>query len=61
LLADTEGKITEKYGAKMTGRDLARRVSFLINQEGKIVHVTDNPSAEVHLKEMEEAVAKLSK
>lgn len=61
LLADTEGKIIDAYGARMMGKPLARRVSFLINPDGKIVHVTDNPSADIHLSEMKEAVAKLKK
>jgi thioredoxin-dependent peroxiredoxin len=59
LLADTDGMLTEKYGAGMAGRKMSRRVSFLINKEGKIVHVTDNPSADTHLSEMKEAVEKL--
>lgn len=45
----------------MMGKPLARRVSFLIDRDGKITHVTDNPSADVHLSEMKEAVAKLKK
>ena len=61
LLADTEGKIAEAYGAKMPNRNLARRVSFLIGKDGKIVHVTDVPSADTHLAEMKEAVEKLKK
>lgn len=59
LLADAEGKIADAYGVRMTGRDMARRVSFLIGLDGKIAHVTDSPSADVHLSEMKEAVAKL--
>jgi peroxiredoxin Q/BCP len=59
LLADTDGKITEAYGAKREGRNMARRVSFLINKQGIITHVTDTGSADVHLTEMKEAVAKL--
>ena len=59
LLADTDGKVTEAYGARMTGRNLARRVSFLIGKDGKIAHVTDAPSADKHLAEMNEAVEKL--
>jgi peroxiredoxin Q/BCP len=61
LVADTDGKITELYGARMEGRNLSRRVSFLIDKEGKIVHVTDVPSAATHLAEMKEATAKLAK
>ncbi|MGO8926925.1 MAG: peroxiredoxin [Limisphaerales bacterium] len=59
LLADTDGKIADAYGVRMTNRDMARRVSFLIGLDGKIAHVTDSPSAETHLSEMKEAVAKL--
>ena len=59
LLADTDGKIADAYGVRMAGRNMARRVSFLIGLDGKIAHVTDNMSAEAHLSEMKEAVAKL--
>jgi peroxiredoxin Q/BCP len=61
LLADTDGKIAEAYGVKMDGKSMARRASFLIDKEGKIVHVTDTPSADKHLAEMKEAVGKLKK
>ena len=52
LLADADGKIADAYGARMAGRDMARRVSFLIGLDGKIMHVTDTPSAETHLGEI---------
>jgi peroxiredoxin Q/BCP len=61
LLADTEGRIADAYVARMAGRAMARRVSFLIGLDGKIAHVTDNPSSDVHLSEMTGAVAKLKK
>ncbi|MBI3850505.1 MAG: peroxiredoxin [Verrucomicrobia bacterium] len=61
LLADADGKITETFGAQMVNRKLSRRVSFLIGLDGKIAHVTDNPSADVHLSEMKEAIAKLAR
>jgi peroxiredoxin Q/BCP len=62
LLADTDGKIADTYGVRMQpGKSMARRVSFLIGKDGKIVHVTDNPRADVHLSEMQEAIAKLPK
>jgi peroxiredoxin Q/BCP len=62
LIADTEGKIADAYGARMaSGKNIARRVSFLIGLDGKIVHVTDTPSAETHLVEMKAAIAKLKK
>jgi thioredoxin-dependent peroxiredoxin len=62
LLADTDGKIADAYGVRRTpGRPIARRVSFLIGLDGKIVHVTDTPSADVHLSEMHDAIEKLAK
>jgi peroxiredoxin Q/BCP len=61
LLVDTEGKIADKYGARMPNKNMARRVSFLIGKDGKIAHVTDNPGADVHLNEMKDAVANLVK
>ena len=59
LLADTDGKIADAYGVRITDRKMARRVSFLIGLDGKIAHVTDTPSADTHLSEMKEAVEKL--
>jgi thioredoxin-dependent peroxiredoxin len=61
LLADTDGKITDAYGVRRGEAKMARRASFLIGKDGKIKHVTDVPSADTHLAEMKEAVAKLQK
>jgi len=61
LLVDTEGKIADQFGARMPGKNMARRISFLIGTDGKIAHVTDNPAADVHLNEMKDAVANLAK
>ena len=60
LLADTDGQIADAFGVRREpGKNMARRASFLIGLDGKIAHVTDVPSADVHLAEMKEAVAKL--
>lgn len=59
LIADTSGQITERFGAAMSERKMSRRISFLIDKNGKIVHVTDHPSADKHLDEIKAAVAKL--
>ena len=59
LLADSDGKIADTYGVRMGSMAMAKRVSFLIGLDGKIVHVTDSPNAETHLTEMKAAVAKL--
>jgi thioredoxin-dependent peroxiredoxin len=61
LLADTDGKIADAYGVRMEGKNMAKRVSFLIGLDGNIKHVTDNRDAMVHLKEMQEAVGQLAK
>jgi peroxiredoxin Q/BCP len=59
LIADTDGKIADVYGVRMPGKDMAKRVSFLIGRDGKIVHITNTMNAEAHLTEMKEAVQKL--
>ena len=60
LLADTDGKIADAFGVRReSGKSMARRASFLVGLDGKVAHVTDVPSADVHLAEMKEAVTKL--
>jgi peroxiredoxin Q/BCP len=61
LIADTDGTIADSYGVHMAGKNMARRVSFLIGKDGKIIHVTDNPKAEIHLSEMQDAIENLQK
>ena len=38
---------------------MARRVSFLIGLDGRIVHITDSPDPAVHLHEMQAAIAQI--
>ena len=59
LLVDTEGRIADAFGVRMPDKPMARRVSFLIDKTGKVVHVTDSRDAQVHLDEMKEAILKL--
>jgi peroxiredoxin Q/BCP len=61
LLADTDGKIADIYGVRMAGKNMAKRVSFLIGLDGKIVHVTDSRNPDLHFTEMKEAIAGLKK
>jgi peroxiredoxin Q/BCP len=61
LLADPDGKIVDAYGVQVVGRKMARRVSFLIGLDGKIVHVTDAGDPDVHFAEMNDAIAGLKK
>lgn len=59
LLVDSDGVLADAFGARKGPDKNARRVSFLIGKDGKIAHVTDTPSAETHLKEMQDAIAGL--
>jgi thioredoxin-dependent peroxiredoxin len=61
LLADPEGKIADAYGVRMEGKNMAKRISFLIGPDGKIVHVTDSGNPDVHFNEMKDAIAGLKK
>jgi peroxiredoxin Q/BCP len=61
LLADTNGIIAKAYDVKMPIMNMAKRVSFLIGLDGKIVHVTDSGNPDVHLAEMKAAIAGLKK
>jgi len=61
LLADTDGKIADLYGVKVDGKNMAKRVSFLIGMDGKIVHVTDAGNPDIHFNEMKDAIAGLKK
>jgi peroxiredoxin Q/BCP len=61
LLADTDGKIAGAYDVKMPVMNMAKRVSFLIGLDGKIVHVTDAGNPDTHFSEMKDAIAGLKK
>jgi len=61
LLSDPDGKIVDLYDVRVVGRKMARRVSFLIGLDGKIVHVTDVGNPDVHFNEMKTAIAGLKK
>ena len=61
LLSDPDGKIVDAYGVQVVGRKMARRVSFLIGRDGKIVHVTDSGNPDLHFNEMKDAIAGLKK
>lgn len=61
LIADTDGKIADAYGARRPGKTTDDRVSFLIGLDGKIAHITKSGNPDIHLSEMQEAVGKLKK
>lgn len=59
LLPDPDNTIIKAYDVKMFGLKYAKRVSFLIGTDGKIVHVTEAASAQTHFAEMKAAIAGL--
>lgn len=60
LISDTNGKIADAFSARRApDQDMARRISFLIDKNGIIRAITDNPSAAVHLEEMKQAITAL--
>jgi thioredoxin-dependent peroxiredoxin len=61
LLPDTDGKIADAYGTRMSGKDLSNRVSFLIGLDGKIVHVTKAGNPQTHFDEMKAAIDSIQK
>jgi peroxiredoxin Q/BCP len=61
LLSDPDGKIVDLYDVQVVGRKMARRVSFLIGLDGKIVHVTNSGNPDLHFNEMKDAIAGLKK
>ena len=61
LLPDPDGKIADAYGVRIQGKNMAKRVSFLIGLDGKIVHVTDSGDPNKHFSEMQSAIAGLKK
>jgi len=59
LLADPDGKIVTAYDAKMSFLRMAKRVSFLIGTDGKILHVTDSLDPQKHFREIQAALEAL--
>ena len=58
LLADPKGEVADAYGVRVPKRALARRVSFLISKDGKILTVFDNRNPAQHLPKMQAAINK---
>ena len=56
LVADTDRKITENYGVSNEKWKMARRVTFLIDEQGKIAKVFDPVKPDVHAKEVLDAL-----
>src|SRR5712692_6672602 len=56
LVADTDKRITENYGVYNEKWKMARRVTFLIDEQGNIAKVFDPVKPDVHAKEVLDAL-----
>ena len=61
LLADTDKKIAVAYGVAGTKSLWASRITFVIDAQGKIVHVFPKVSPAEHSAELRQALAELRK
>lgn len=48
LVADVDHKVSTAYGT-LQGRGVARRVTFLIDADGRVAEIVDSSSAETHV------------
>ena len=60
LLADTEKEVAEKYGAKgtFTGLFVAKRITYIIDPEGKIAYRIDDVDTKNHTQQILELLEK---
>jgi thioredoxin-dependent peroxiredoxin len=61
LLSDPGKEMSKAFDALMPGGFLARRVTFIINPDGKIALVLDRVAAAAHEAQVREALAELQK
>jgi peroxiredoxin Q/BCP len=61
LLADTDRKIAAAYGAGSSLLPMAKRVTFVIDRQGKIAYVNPKVSPATHSAEIREVLAKLAR
>ncbi len=59
LVADPDGEICKTYGADKGFGASAKRMTFIINKQGKIAHVFPNVNPEHHSKEVLEFLKKM--
>jgi peroxiredoxin Q/BCP len=59
LLADTDGKVSSKYGSLRAERGMSLRNTFIIDPEGKIAHVFTGVNPTAHSSEVLAMLAQL--
>ncbi|MCR9245064.1 MAG: peroxiredoxin [bacterium] len=61
LLSDPDGSVAKKYGVLMKGRPYARRVTFLIDEQGIVRHITPKVDLRQHGTQVLEKISELRK
>ena len=61
LLSDPDGHVATRYGVLIAGRRMARRVTFIIDPEGRLRHVVRKVSVRRHGAEVAEIIGRLKK
>ena len=59
LIADVDGEVARRYGVLVAGGRMARRVTFLINPDGRIAQVIDRVRTGTHEAQVREALEAL--
>jgi peroxiredoxin Q/BCP len=59
LLSDPDGSVAAKYGVQMAGRAFARRVTFVLDDQGILRHVEEKVNVTKHGDELAELIKKL--
>lgn len=58
LLCDPEGKMIEAFGALKPDRSAAKRTTFLVGPDGKVLKIWEKVKIAGHAKEVAEAIPK---
>jgi peroxiredoxin Q/BCP len=61
ILSDSSKEVAKAYGVLGIGGFLARRITFIINKEGKITHIFPKVDVKLHTEEVLKALEELQK
>ena len=59
LLSDPDGSVADKYGVLVKKRGFAKRVTFVIDEEGRVALVDEEVNVNTHGDELVERIAQL--
>tara|TARA_R110002072_G_scaffold67163_1_gene164961 strand:+ start:6595 stop:6903 length:309 start_codon:yes stop_codon:yes gene_type:complete len=59
LLSDPDGSVAKKYGVLMEGRPYAKRVTFILDDQGVVRHIVPKVEIAAHGEQVLKIIAKL--